>query len=149
MIIIDTNVISELQKPTPNPSVVSWLDSQEQTNLYLTAITAAELMFGAFSLPTGRKASKLQDAVSHIIEDQFRGRILPFDATASYYYGMRMAECRKSGLAVGIADGQIAAIAIANNLADIATRDVLPFSAFRLNTINPFDDPDIINEGAK
>jgi hypothetical protein len=139
MIIIDTNIISELQKPAPDKKVISWLDRQEPTNLYLTAITAAELMFGAYSVPKGRRATELQDAVAHIIEDQFRGRILPFDATAAYYYGIRMAACRESGLAVGIADGQIAAIAVANNRAAIATRDVSPFQAFRLDVINPFE----------
>lgn len=139
MIIVDTNVISELQKPIPNENVVAWLNEQEPTNLYLTAITAAELMFGAYSLPNGRRATDLQYAVAHIIEDQFRGRVLPFDATAAYYYGMRMGDCKSSGLAVGQADGQIGAIAVANNLATIATRDVSPFEAFRLTVINPFE----------
>ena len=138
MIILDTNVISELQKPTPNPMVVDWLDQQEPTNLYLTAITAAELMFGAYSLPNGKRATELQDAVAHIVEDQFRGRILPFDATAAYYYGMRMADARSEGIAVGFADGQIASIAVANNNAPVASRDTAPFEAFRLDVINPF-----------
>lgn len=140
MIIVDTNVISEMQRPEPNPAVIAWLDRQEPTNLYLTAVTAAELMFGAFSVPAGRRAMQLQDAVSHLIEDQFRGRILPFDATAAYYYGMRMAACRKSGQAIGIADGQIGAIAIANNRAAVATRDVAPFEALGLDVINPFSE---------
>ena len=139
MIILDTNVISELQRPEPNAGVITWLDRQEPTNLYLTSITVAELMFGANSLPDGRRASQLRDAVAHVIEDQFRGRILPFDATAAFYYGTRMAACRKAGRAIGIADGQIAAIAIANNLAPVATRDVSPFEAFRLDVINPFE----------
>lgn len=142
MIIVDTNVISEVTKRSPDEHVIDWLDAQEPTNLYLTAITAAELMYGAFSKPDGRKAALLQDAVAHIIDDQFRGRVLPFDATAAYHYGMRMAECRKRGVAVGKANGQIAAIAIANNLADVATRDTSPFEAFRLNVINPFQDSD-------
>lgn len=140
MIIVDTTVISEMQRPEPNPAVIAWLDRQEPTNLYLTAITAAELMFGAFSVPAGRRAMQLQDAVSHLIEDQFRGRILPFDAAAAYYYGMRMATCRKSGQAIGIADGQIGAIAIANNRAVVATRDVAPFEALGLDVINPFSE---------
>ncbi len=141
MIILDTNVISELQKPKPNLNVVKWLDQQEPTNLYLTSITAAELMFGAFCLPDGNRATELQDVISHIIEDQFRGRILPFDATASYYYGMRMATARSQGKAIGMADGQIAAIAISNSMAPIATRDTAPFEAFRLRVINPFLEP--------
>lgn len=138
MIIVDTNVISELQKPEPNPNVIAWLDRQEPTNLYLTSITVAELMFGAFLVPPGRRARQLQDAVAHLVEDQFRGRILPFDATTASCYGMRMAACRNSGITVGVADGQIAAIAVANNRAAIATRDVSPFEAFGLDVIDPF-----------
>ncbi len=140
MIILDTNVISELQKPQPNTNVVDWLDQQEPTNLYLTSITAAELMYGAHSLPDGKRATELQDTVAHIIEDQFRGRILPFDATAAHYYGMRMAQVRKEGIAVGFADGQIASIAVANNVAPVASRDTAPFEAFRLDVINPWKD---------
>jgi predicted nucleic acid-binding protein len=138
MMIVDTNVISELQKPVPNLHVINWLDQQEPTNLYLTSITAAELMFGAYCVPAGKRAAELQDIIAHIIEDQFRGRILPFDATAAYYYGMRMALCREQGKSIGMADGQIASIAVANNLAPIATRDTTPFEAFRLDVINPF-----------
>jgi len=138
MIILDTNVISELQKPKPNLNVVKWLDQQEPTNLYITSITAAELWFGAYSLPDGKRATKLQDAIAYIVEDQFRDRILPFDQTASLYYGMRMAEARSEGNAIGFADGMIAAVAISNNLAPIATRDTAPFEAFRLRIINPF-----------
>ncbi len=139
MIIIDTNVISELQKRDPNQHVLEWLDQQEPTNLYLTAITAAELMYGACALPKGKRASMLRDVTTHIIEDQFRGRVLPFDAQAAHYYGQRMADCRKAGRAVGMADGQIAAIAVANNMAPIATRDTAPFEAFRLEVVNPFE----------
>lgn len=139
MIILDTNVISELQKPTPSENVINWLDIQDPSSLFLTAITASELMFGAFCVPQGRRAVALQDAVAHIVEDQFRGRVLPFDATAAYYYGMKMSACRSAGKAVGMADGQIASIACANNLATVATRDVAPFEAFRLDVINPFE----------
>ncbi len=142
MIILDTNVISELQKPAPNPNVVSWLDQQEPTNLYLTSITAAELMFGAHCLPNGKRAAELQDAVAHIIKDQFRGRILPFDATAAHYFGMRMALVRGEGISVGFADGQIASIAVANNMAPVASRDTAPFEAFRLDVINPWKETD-------
>jgi predicted nucleic acid-binding protein len=140
MIILDTNVISELQKPMPNQNVLNWLDSQDPTNLYLTAITAAELTFGVACLPAGHRATELHSAVLHIIEDQFRGRILPFDQDAAHFFGVRMALARKQGKAVGYADGQIAAIAVSNGMAPIATRDITPFEVFRLDVINPFDD---------
>ncbi|MCG7625934.1 type II toxin-antitoxin system VapC family toxin [Epibacterium sp. Ofav1-8] len=141
MIILDTNVISELQKPSPNPKVVEWLNDEEPTNLYLTSVTVAELMFGAFSLPEGKRATGLQNAVVEIIEDEFRDRILVFDSKAAQVYGRRMAECRRQGKAVGVPDGQIAAIVIANNMAQVATRDVGPFEAMGVKVINPFVCP--------
>ncbi|MBW3245379.1 PIN domain-containing protein [Epibacterium sp. DP7N7-1] len=70
MIILDTNVIYELQKPSPNPKLVDWLNDQEPENLYLTSVTVAELMFGMFSLPEGKRATSLQNAVvAHLRED--------------------------------------------------------------------------------
>jgi predicted nucleic acid-binding protein len=141
MIILDTNVISELQKFEPNAHVLNWLDQQDPSNLYLTSITAAELMYGAACLPAGRRATELHSAVLHILEDQFRGRILPFDQDAAHFYGERMALARRQGKAIGNADGQIAAIAISNGLAPIATRDTKPFEALRLDVINPFKEP--------
>ena len=68
MIIVDTNVISELQKAEPNPNVIAWLDRQEPTNLYLTSITVAELMFGAFLVPPGRRA-RLERKVARRAQD--------------------------------------------------------------------------------
>lgn len=140
MIIVDTSIISELTKPSPNQGVIDWLDTQEPTNLYLTSITATELTYGAYCKPRGRMASALQDAISNILEVQFKGRILPFDVTAAYFYGLNMTDCRRNGISVGLADAQIASIAIANSRADIASRDVEPFEAFRLRVINPFLD---------
>ncbi|MEM8556156.1 MAG: type II toxin-antitoxin system VapC family toxin [Pseudomonadota bacterium] len=139
MIILDTNVISELQKPAPNDNVISWLDAQEPTNLYLTAVTAAELTFGVENLPDGQRATRLKAAIAQILDVEFRGRILAFDTKAARIYGQRMAECRRAGLGVGVSDGQIGAIALANNSPQIASRDTAPFQAFRLDTINPFE----------
>ncbi len=138
MIIIDTNVVSEWFKPEPDAKVIGWLDSQIETDLYITAVTVGELIFGVFSLPSGRRAKRLQDEVSHIVNDVFHNRILPFDTTAAYFYGQGMAERRKEGVAVGVPDGQIASIARANNNATVATRDTAPFEAFRLNVVNPW-----------
>ena len=140
MIILDTNVISEVQKRNPSQDVMAWLDRQEPTNLYLTSVTAGELMFGAFVLPDGKRASKLQDLVARILEEEFENRILPYDAAAAFFYGQRMGANRKNGISVGVADGQIAAIAIANNFASVATRDTSPFEAFGLDIINPWTE---------
>lgn len=139
MIIVDTNVISELQKKAPNPNVVAWFDAQEPTNLFVTAITAEELLYGVYLLPQGKRMQQLSNAISAILEDDFRGRILPYNEAAAYFYGMRVSDARKRGISIGHADGQIASIAIANNLAPVATRDHEPFEALRVNVINPWE----------
>lgn len=143
MIILDTNVISETQKPEPNPSVMAWLDSLDLSSTYLTAITVAELFYGVDQLPEGKRKSALSDGVSNLVETTFRGRILPFDATAAYYFGTMVASARKQGHTVTFPDGAIAAIARANNHAAVATRDVSPFKAMRIDIVNPWDTSEI------
>ena len=138
MIILDTNVISETQRKQPDPNVMAWLDAQEPSNLYLTAITVGELMFGVSSMERGPRQKRLTDAVSAIVEIDFRGRILPYDATAAGNYGTRVGAARRQGITIGQADGQIAAIAAANDVAPVATRDRRPFEALGLEVIDPW-----------
>lgn len=139
MIILDTNVVSELQKKEPDERVIAWLDAQEPTNLFLTAISVEELLLGVHLLPPGKRMQQLSTAVEAILQVDFKGRILPYDATAAMYYGMRISDARKQGYTIGHADGQIAAIAIANKHAPVATRDRKPFDALRVDVINPWD----------
>jgi len=138
VIILDTNVISEAQKKVPDASVMAWLNAQDPTNLFLTSITVGELMFGVFSLKPGERFERLSSAVTMIVEERFRERVLPYDVMAARHYGMHVGELRQRGISIGHADGQIAAIAIANNDATIATRDQKPFKAMRLDVINPW-----------
>lgn len=138
MIILDTNVISELQRPVPSANVIAWLNAQDPTNLYLTAVTVGELMFGVFSMPRGKKFERLSDEIAAIVEDDFKDRILPYDGTAAYHFGMRVGNARRNGKTIGMADGQIASIAIAQNLAPVATRDLKPFEMLDVDVINPW-----------
>ena len=139
MIILDTNVISETQKPKPDPKVMAWLDTLDMSSTYLTAITVAELFFGVDQLPEGKRKTVLSDGVSPLIETIFYGRILPFDATAAYFFGSMMADARKQGHTITFPDGAIAAIARGNNFAAVATRDVTPFAAMKIEIINPWE----------
>lgn len=138
MIILDTNVISETQKKVPDEAVLAWLDAQDPTNLYLTTITAAELIFGVRSMPKGRRRDGLMTAVSTILDEDFAGRILPFDSQAAWIYGERVAAARDRGFAITIADGQIAAIALAQPGAMVATRDTTPFIALGAAVLDPW-----------
>lgn len=139
MIILDTNVLSEIQRPVPNQSVVAWLDAQEPGNLYMTAITAEELLFGAFILAAGDRKTRLIGAIEAMLDNDFGGRILPYDGTASLFYAMHVSRARERGVSIGHADGQIGAIVAAQKIASIATRDTAPFQAMGVEVINPWE----------
>lgn len=139
MIILDTNVLSEVQKPKPNKQVMAWLDAQEPGDLYVTAITAEELLFGALILPVGDRRARLVGAIEAMLQDDFNARVLPYDVTASQVYASRVSAARERGITIGHADGQIGAIVAAQKAARIATRDTGPFEAMRIAVINPWD----------
>lgn len=138
MIVLDTNVISELWKAEPNPNVVRWLDAQMIETLYLSAITVAELRFGLAAMPEGKRRAIYQDRLEREVLQAFSGRVLFFDLDASRAYAELMARARMAGKAIGTADGYIAATTAARGLM-IATRDTSPFEAAGLTVINPWD----------
>ena len=133
MILIDTNVISELWKVKPDPGVLAWVDAQTVETLYLSAITVAELRFGMATMPEGKRRSIYQDRLEQEVLPAFMGRVLPFDLNASQAYADLMARAK----AEGKADGYIAGTASAHGLT-VATRDVAPFQAAALTVINPW-----------
>lgn len=138
MIILDTNVILEPQRKTPNAHVVEWLDEQPLETLFLTAITLAELRFGVSSMPAGKRRDNLLDNLEYRVLPLFTGRVLSFDVAASESYAAIMAKAQTAGLAISTADGYIAAIAQTNKMI-VATRDVSPFEAAGLRVINPWE----------
>ncbi len=137
MIILDTNIISEMMKTSPSRNIISWLDSQDATKLYITTITIAEISYGLNVLPQGNKRSLLAEAFSKTILAAFEHRILPFDESAAYLYGKIMADRKLKGRPVSIADGQISAIAHSYGWV-IATRNFKDFVDCGINIINPF-----------
>lgn len=137
MIVLDTNVISELWKIEPDSNVLAWIDAQMVETLYLSTITIAELRFGLASMPEGKRRTIYQDRLEQEVLPAFAGRILSFDLGASHAYAQLMARAKQTGRAIGKADGYIAATAAARGLS-IATRDISPFEAAGLNVINPW-----------
>ena len=137
MIVLDTNVISEPLRQAPQNRVTEWMDAQALETLYLSAITVAEVRFGLASLPAGKRRDRLQTNLEKQVLPLFVGRVLPFDMSASQAYSELMAKARAAGLAIGTADGYIAATAKANGMM-VATRDVSPFKAAGLDVINPW-----------
>lgn len=138
MIILDTNVISEPLRQVPEHQVIEWIDVQALETLYLSAITVAELRFGMASLPAGKRRDWLQEGLEKRVLPMFAGRVLPFDMPASKAYRELIAKARAAGLAIGTADGYIAATATANSMM-VATRDVSPFEAAGVDVINPWE----------
>ncbi len=128
MILIDTNVISELWKAEPDPNVLAWIDAQTIETLYLSAVTVAELRFGLATMPEGRRRAIYQERLEKEVLPMFAGRVLPFDLNASQAYADLMARARAGGKAIGKADGYIAATATTCGLM-VATRDISPFEA--------------------
>jgi len=138
MILIDTNVISELWKAEPNPDVLAWMDAQAVETLYLSAVTVAELRFGVAAMPEGKRRSIYQERLEKEVLPAFTGRVLPFDLAASRAYADLMVSAKESGKAIGKADGYIAATASACGLM-VATRDISPFEAAGLKFVNPWE----------
>lgn len=137
MILIDTNVISEPMRRVPNPGVVAWIDAQPLATLYLCAVTVAELRFGVASLPAGKRREKLHANLETRVLPLFSGRVLAFDLPESEHYARIMAKARADGVAIGTADGYLAATAASHGLM-VATRDTAPFELAGLEVINPW-----------
>ncbi|KND61510.1 VapC toxin protein [Candidatus Burkholderia verschuerenii] len=138
MIVLDTNVISELWKVEPNPKVLAWIDAQAVETLYLSAITVAELRYGLAAMPEGKRRTIYQERLEQEVLPTFAGRVLAFDLDTSRTYADLMALAMAEGKAIGKEDGYIAATAAAHSLI-VATRDTSPFDAGGLEVINPWE----------
>ncbi|MGM0783797.1 MAG: type II toxin-antitoxin system VapC family toxin [Pseudomonadota bacterium] len=139
MIVLDTNVLSELMRPEPEPGVVDWLDAQEAISTAITAITVAEVLYGIERLPDGRRKRSLAAAAAAMFDEDFAGRILPFDAVAAVHYAERVAASERAGRAVHMADAQIAAICLRHG-ATLASRNLKDFVGLGVALIDPWDE---------
>jgi len=137
MIILDTNVISELLRPTPSAQVEAWLSEQDGAMVYFTSVGEAELRYGLAILPPGRRHASLSKAINNILDADFRDRILSFDHRAARAYAAIAADRRASGRPISQFDCQIAAIARANE-GSVATRNSVDFEGCGITLINPW-----------
>ena len=137
MIVIDTNVVSELMRLTPDPAVMTWFSAQHSAELYLTAVSEAELRAGAAILPAGRRRDRLAAEVDAVVREDFAGRVLPFDSAAARAYAAIVASRRSVGRPIPEADCQIAAIARARHAA-VATRNRADFEHCAIPVIDPW-----------
>lgn len=138
MIVLDTNVVSEMWRPQPDRSLAAWLKVQTAGNLYLCSPVLAELRFGAERLEAGSRRDRLRASIDHLEYRGYRGRILVLDGQAASEFGRLAATRERAGRRMGLMDGLIAAIALTNG-AGIATRDVDDFTGLGIEVVNPFD----------
>ncbi|WP_288192581.1 type II toxin-antitoxin system VapC family toxin [uncultured Phyllobacterium sp.] len=137
MIVLDTNVISEMMKLEPDPRVVQWLAEQPAVSLFTTTITQAEILYGLSLLSEGKRKSALVDMARLMFSDDFAGRILPFDGSAAAVYPDIFSERRRAGKSISQFDAQIAAI-VQSRGATLATRNVKDFADSGLDIVNPW-----------
>lgn len=148
MILLDANVVSEPMRSAPDPHVLAWLDAQAAESLYLSTISLAELMLGIENLPAGKRRKALGGALDEQIITLFAGRIAVFDTRAAETFPRIVIRARRHGYPIAVADAQIAAIAASRGFS-VATRDVAPFQAAGVPTINPWTGTPEIQLGGR
>jgi predicted nucleic acid-binding protein len=137
VIIVDTNVVSELMKPRPVDAVAAWLKAQSVDDLWTTAITEAELLLGAALLPEGRRKRAMFQTIEAVIDTLFSNRILAFDRSAAQMYPSVIVRRLSAGLNIDETDSQIAAIGLVNG-APVVTRNVKHFVHSGVAIVNPW-----------
>lgn len=142
MILLDTNVLSELMRPTPDPRVVAWLDQRQPSEYWVNAVTVAEIGLGIALLPDGKRKTAIAELASQMFSEDFSGRCLPFDQEAALVYALIVAARKRLGQPISVEDAQIAAIAVTHRCL-LATRNTRDFQAIAgLSLINPWQETD-------
>jgi predicted nucleic acid-binding protein len=138
LIVIDTNVLSELARPEAAPAVIAWTNAQPLEDLYTTAITESEMLYGLACMPAGRRQDSLRRAIETAFAVLLAGRVLSFDRAAAHDYAVLAADQRRQGRVTNGPDLQIAAIARARGASAIATRNTRDFAGCGVPLINPW-----------
>jgi predicted nucleic acid-binding protein len=138
MIILDSNVLSELTRGEPDQKVLAWADSVHGPAAATTAVTVAELLYGVARLPDGRRKAVLHEAVRQLIDVDLGGRAHPFDYAAAVQHAAIVSDRIAAGRPISVSDAQIAAICRSRG-ATLATRNTKDFDGTGIDLINPFD----------
>ena len=139
MLILDTNVLSELMRREPDVQVLAWAQAQTREDVYTTAISEAEVLYGLELLPRGKRRDELRAAMQATFDQDMAGHILAFDGDAARVYAQIAASCRKQGNPISYADAQIAAIVQLRG-ATLATRNLADFANCGIRTLNPWKE---------
>ncbi|VTR76692.1 type II toxin-antitoxin system VapC family toxin [Cellulomonas hominis] len=136
MIVLDTNVLSEPMRLSPDDRVIAWLDQVTEA-VGVTAVSVGELLVGVRCLPAGRRRDGLMTAVQDVVQ-RFRDDVLPYDTEAARRYASLQEQRLAAGRPLSTEDGMIAAICSARN-ATLATRNTRDFEGLGLRLVNPWD----------
>jgi hypothetical protein len=137
VILLDTNVLSALMRREPEPRVVAWLDDQPPESVWTTSITVFEIRLGLQLLLAGRRQSRLEEAFTRALDEDFEGRVAVFDRPAAEAAGRIAATRRQAGRPVEVRDVQIAGIATARR-ATLVTRNVRHFAGLGIDLVDPW-----------
>ncbi|WP_088315944.1 type II toxin-antitoxin system VapC family toxin [Kineosporia sp. R_H_3] len=136
MIVLDTNVVSELMEAAPDPAVIDWLRRQGRPGFATTSVTVGEVTYGIENMPAGRRRETKAQAAARVWA-AFPGAVLPFDRAAAEAYGALMAKRRRAGRPISTLDAQIAAICQVQG-AILATRNTKDFEGLGLDVVDPW-----------
>lgn len=140
MILLDTNVISEAMRPSPEPKVIHWLDAQPESDVWISAVTVAEIRIGIALLSDGKRRTLLAELAEKMFHEDFSDQCLPFDCDAAREYVRVVTERNRQGRPITVEDAQIAAVALTGKLV-LATRNTKDFSGINgLKVVNPWEE---------
>jgi predicted nucleic acid-binding protein len=139
MLVLDTNMLSEIMRPEPERKIADWIVRQPSDELFTVAVCQAEILSGLAVMPSGRRRAELEEAARSMFADDFAGRVLPFDIEAAAAYADVFAACRKAGRPSGTIDLMLAAIARVRG-ASVVTRNVADFEGVGVAIVNPWDE---------
>lgn len=137
--LLDTCVLSDIIKPEPNPSLVEWLASADESRLFLSVLTVGEIQKGISALPEGRRQRELQHWLDIDLSNRFSGRILPVSHHTAADWGILSGTMRRRGVSVPVIDGLLAATAREHDLA-LVTRNTADFDMLGVGLVNPWTE---------
>ncbi|NKB60703.1 MAG: PIN domain-containing protein [Gammaproteobacteria bacterium] len=138
MIVLDTNIISELAKKNGNENVIDWFYTLDRQSVVTTSITVAELLYGIYILPDGKRKTELEKTVSYVLGEVLDNPVLEFDYSAAHAYGALCAKLRVEGIAISQNDDMIAAIVLVHD-GVLVTRNTKDFASCGIEVLNPFE----------
>ena len=138
-LLLDTNVLSEVQRPAPDLKVLGWLDAVDEDRVFISVASIAELRRGVALMDDGRRRDALAAWLANELPERFGARILTIDHAVAGHWGDVMAQSRRSGIALSVMDGFFAATALANDLT-LVTRNIKDFASCGVPLLNPWDE---------